>query len=136
MPRIMCGTLLLFASLAWAQQQQTPQQRPPYTTPPTFPESRDPGQHMPPDTQAPQEEQGEANPDQPTRTSAQIGEQIQRALDTEPLLKGSTLKVEVDDTKVTITGTVNNQKEREMALSAAALYAGEREIVDQIKIKT
>jgi hypothetical protein len=135
MPRIMCGTLLLFASLAWAQQQQTPQQRPPYTTPPTFPESRDPGQQMPPDTPAPQE-QGEANPDQPAAASAQVAEQIQHALDTEPLLKDSTLKVEVDDTKVTISGTVNNQKEREMALSAAALYAGEREIVDQIKIKT
>jgi osmotically-inducible protein OsmY len=90
---------------------------------------------MPPDTPAPQE-QGEANPDQPAAASAQVAEQIQHALDTEPLLKDSTLKVEVDDTKVTISGTVNNQKEREMALSAAALYAGEREIVDRIKIKT
>jgi hypothetical protein len=128
MPRIICGTLLLFASMMSAQQQRDP----PYVTPPTFPESKNPAQSMPPDTPAPPN-QGKA---EPSRESAQIAQQIQQAVDNEPLLKDSDLKVKVDDTKVTLTGIVANEKEREIALSAAALYAGKREIVDQIKIRT
>src|SRR3954469_14871737 len=132
MPRIICGTLLLFASVMLAQQQRDP---PPCATPPTFPESKNPSQKMPPDTPAPKSEGEEPQAEQ-SRSSVEIAEQIQHALDTEPLLKASKLKVAVDDASVTLTGAVDNQKEREIALTVATLYAGKRDIVDHIKIRT
>jgi hypothetical protein len=129
MPRIICGTLLLVASLLSAQPQRDPS-HPPYATPPTFPESKEPGKQNPPDTEA------QPNETATSRDSASVKKQIEQAFEHEPLLKDAGLRVAVDDTHVTLKGTVNNEKEREVALSAAALYAGKREIVDQIKIKT
>lgn len=119
MTRIACGTLLLFASMSLAQQQTPPYSPPPHsTTPPTFPDDRD--RRIPPD--AP--------------TSAEITDKIQRKLDSEPLLKGSDLKVTVDDSTATLAGTVSSQKDREVALSILALYVGNREIVDRTKLRT
>jgi hypothetical protein len=132
MTRIACGTLLLFASMALAQQQQPPYSPPPHaTTPPTFPEERKP---IPPDA-APAPETGNPQPDS-SPTSAEITNKIQKKLDSEPLLKGSDLKVTVDDSTATLTGTVSSQKDREVALSILALYAGNREIVDRTKLRT
>lgn len=129
MSRIICGTLLLVASVLSAQPQRDPS-RPPYATPPTFPENKEPSKQNPPDTEA------QPNDTASSRDSAKVQKQIEQAFDNEPLLKDARLKASVDDTHVTLTGTVSNEKEREIALSAAALYAGKREIVDQIKIKT
>src|SRR5437879_5193527 len=47
---ILCGLVLLLASLGLAQQQdQPPPASPPSSTPPTFPQGQTPGQQMPPD---------------------------------------------------------------------------------------
>jgi hypothetical protein len=129
MNRMICGTLLLFASVSLAQQRDPP----PYSTPPTFPTDRD--APMPPDTSAPAPEAGDSQAET-AATSAEIADQIQGALDTEPLLKTSDLKVSVDDATVTLTGIVASQKDREVALSILALHAGKREIVDQTKLRT
>jgi hypothetical protein len=133
MTRIACGTLLLFASMSLAQQQTPPYSPPPHsTTPPTFPDDRD--RRIPPDA-APAPEAGDSQPGA-APTSAEITDKIQKKLDSEPLLKGSDLKVTVDDSTATLAGTVSSQKDREVALSILALYVGNREIVDRTKLRT
>ena len=79
---------------------------------------------MPPDIPAPQ-----------TLTSAQVAQQIQEKLDTEPILKASKLTVAVDDATVTLSGSVSNEQEHEIALRIAGSYAGKRDIVDHITIR-
>jgi hypothetical protein len=131
MTRIVCGTLL-FASISLAQQQTPPYSPPPHaTTPPTFPEDRN--KPTPPNA-PPGSETGNPQPDS-APTSAEITDKIQKKLDSEPLLKASDLKVTVDESTVTLTGTVNSEKDREVALSILALYAGNREIVDRTKLQ-
>jgi hypothetical protein len=129
MTRLLCGALLLFASISMAQQQGDP----PYATPPTFPQDPKLERPMPPDTRAPRPDPGIS---QSEATSIEIAEKIQQKLDTEPLLKSSTLKVAVDDHSATLKGTVNSKQQREVALSILALYVGKREIVDQTKLRS
>jgi len=125
MTRLLCGTLLLFASMTIAQQQERPPYYPPpHSTRPGSPEAQNPGQRMPPDSLAPQ-----------TLTSAQVAQQIQEKLDTEPILKASKLTVAVDDATVTLSGSVSNEQEHEIALRIAGSYAGKRDIVDHITIR-
>jgi hypothetical protein len=94
MTRLLCGALLLFASMTMAQQQERPPYYPPpHSTPPASPEAQNPGKRLPPDMLAPQ-----------TLTSAQVAQQIQEKLDTEPILKASKLTVAVDDISVTLSG--------------------------------
>jgi hypothetical protein len=94
MTRLLCGALLLFASMTMAQQQERPPYYPPpHSTPPASPEAQNPGKRLPPDMPGPQ-----------TLTSAQVAQQIQEKLDTEPILKASKLTVAVDDISVTLSG--------------------------------
>lgn len=68
-------------------------------------------------------------------TSAEVAQQIQNKLDTEPILKASKLTVAVDDATVTLSGTVDNEQEHKISLRIAGSYAGKRDIVDHIKIR-
>lgn len=126
MKRVLCGVALAFAVSAFAAQQQSPTNQPPYTTPPTFPEDQAPRQEMPPDTQAP-----------PPRalSTAQVEQQIQDKLNNEPALANTNVGVETDDKSVTLTGTVNTNAQHDLALRIAQSYAGDRAIVDKIKVK-
>ena len=71
MKNALLASALLLASSAVAQQQAQP---PPQSTPPTFPREDTPQGQMPPDQQA-----------QPLST-AQVQEQIQQGLNSEPAL--------------------------------------------------
>jgi osmotically-inducible protein OsmY len=122
MKRILCGALLLFAALVFAQQQNPP----PYNTSPTFPGDRITPERFPPDTKAPLQQ--ELSP-------AEIQEQIQKKLDTEPALSSVTLKAAVDDRSVVLTGTVDDERQHDLALRVAESYAGERQIVDKIEVR-
>jgi hypothetical protein len=134
MIRVLCGTLLLLTSITMAQQQRDPPySQPPYSTPPTFPQDQGSDRSKPPDTQAQGPEAG-TNPSE--QTPAEISKKIQQKLDTEPLLENSDLNVAVDEHSVTLSGTVSSQRQREVALSILALYAGKREIVDQTKLRS
>jgi hypothetical protein len=125
MTRLLCGALLLFASMTMAQQQERPPYYPPpHSTPPASPEAQNPGKRLPPDMPAPQ-----------TLTSAQVAQQIQEKLDTEPILKASKLTVAVDDVSVTLSGAVSNEQEHEIALQIVRSYAGKRDIVDHITVR-
>jgi hypothetical protein len=124
MKRILWGLALVFVTSAFAQQQP-PANSPPYTTPPTFPEGR-PQQQMPPDTKAP--------PPQDLSAS-EVEQQIQDKLSHEPALANTEIGVKIDATSVTLTGSVDTERQRDLALRIAQSYAGRRKIVDKIKIQ-
>ncbi len=125
MKRILCGLALAFAVSAFAQQQ-SPTNPPPYTTPPTFPDDQASRQEMPPDTKAP--------PPQGLST-AQVEQQIQDKLNSEPILANTNVGVKTDDKSVTLTGTVDTDAQHDLALRIAHSYAGDRTIVDKITVR-
>ena len=120
MKRTLCGLALAFVASAFAQQ---PPANPPYTTPPTFPEGQTPRQGMPPDTKA------------PPPPTAQVEQQIQDKLNSEPALANMNVRVKTDDRFVTLTGTVDTEAQHDLALRIAQSYAGDRKIVDKIKLR-
>ena len=124
MKRILCGLALVFVTSVFAEQQ-TPSNQPPYTTPPTFPEGSTPRQQMPPDTKAPPQD----------LSAAQVEQQIQDKLNSEPDLANTNMRVKADDESVMLTGTVNTEKQHGLALRIAQSYAGQRKIVDKIQIR-
>jgi BON domain-containing protein len=124
MKRILWGLALAFVTSAFAQQQP-PTNSPPYTTPPTFPEGR-PQQQMPPDTKAP--------PPQDLSAS-EVEQQIQDKLSREPALANTEIGVKIDAKSVTLTGSVDTERQRDLALRIAQSYAARRKIVDKIKIQ-
>lgn len=115
---------LVFVASAFALQQQPPTGTPPYTTPPTFPPGHTP-QQMPPDTKAP-----------PPRalSTAHVQQQIQDKINSEPALANTDVGVKTDEKSVTLTGTVDSQKQRDLALRIAQSFAGDRKIVNKIKV--
>ena len=125
MKRVLYGLALAFAVFAFAQQQP-PTNSPPYTTTPTFPEDQAPRQQMPPDTKAP--------PPQALST-AQIEQHVQDVFSSEPALAGTNLAVKANDQSVTLTGTVATEGQHDLALRIAQSYAGERKVVDKIKVR-
>ncbi len=123
---VLLGLALLMATAMLAQQQgQPPPTMPPQGTPPTFPEDRAPRRQMPPDQEAPP--QGLSTPE--------VQHQIQQGLNAEPALRNSNIVVHVDDNSVILTGTVDSEQQQDLALRIAQSYAGDRKIVDKIKIR-
>ena len=121
-----CAVLFL-ATIVLAQQQPPPTTNPPYQTQPTFPEGRQmPRQQMPPDTQAP--------PPQ-TMSTQQVEQQITQRLSSEPALAKSNVDAKVDENSVVLTGSVDTETQHDLAVRIAQSYAGDRKIVDRIKIK-
>jgi osmotically-inducible protein OsmY len=112
----LCWLLLMVGALAFAQQQ------PPSQTP----RGEIPRQQMPPDTRAPAQQQ---------MPSADVAQQIQDKLNTEPGLAKQNVKANVNDTAVILTGTVDNEQQHQMAVRIAESYAGGREVLDRIEVK-
>ena len=128
MKSVVFASAFLLASLGFAQQQGLPPPTaPPYGTPPTFPERRQsPRQQMPPD-QEPQPSQG--------LSSAQVQQQIQQSLNSEPALANTNVGVKTDESAVVLTGTVDSEKQHDLAVRIAQSFAGDRQVVDKIKIR-
>jgi osmotically-inducible protein OsmY len=124
MKRMLWLLALAFVTSAFAQQQ-SPTNPPPYTTPPTFPEGRT-QQQMPPDTKAPPSE---------TLSTAQVQRQIQEKLSAEPALANMNVGVKTTDKSVTLTGSVDTERQHDLALRIAQSYAGDRKVVDKLKIQ-
>jgi hypothetical protein len=124
MKLLSCGVLALLAATAIAQQQAPPYHQPPYSTPPTFPQGQKPSEPMPPDTKAPPPE---------TVPSAEVQDQIQKKLASEPQLTNADVNTVVDDKSVVLTGTVDNSEQHALALRIAKSYAGDRNLVDKIE---
>jgi hypothetical protein len=125
MKPMLFGLVLLFATTTFAQQQgQRVPTSPSQTTPPTFPEDRAQRQQMPPDQDAP-----------PQRLSSlEVQRQIQQRLNSEPALRSSNAGAHVDENSVILSGTVASEEQHNLALRIAKSYAGDRKIVDKIKV--
>jgi hypothetical protein len=112
-------------------------------TPPYFPggSSRT---DSPWDKHRPPDRNGRTNPTQlppdttaPAHTklsTAEAEQQIQNKLDDEPLLKGLSLLVKVNEKSVTLLGTVTSEQQRDAAIRIARSYGGERKIVDELTL--
>ena len=125
MKPILFALVLFLAAAVFAQQPgQSPPTSPPQSTPPTFPEERAPRQQMPPDQEAPP--QGLSSPE--------VQQQIQQGLNSEPILRNSNVGVHVGEKSVILTGTVSTDEQHDLALRIAQSYAGDRKIVDKIKL--
>jgi BON domain len=125
MKKTLFGLLLLLATATLAQQQgQRPPTSPPQSTPPTFPEDRAPRQQIPPDQEAPPQ----------ALSTPEVQQQIQQGLNSEPMLRNSNVGVHVDENSVILTGTVASEEQHDLALRIAQSYAGDRKIVDKIKL--
>jgi hypothetical protein len=125
MKRMLWGLALVIVSSAFAQQQ--PPTGPPYTTPPTLPKDKTLRQEMPPETKAP------APTD--SLSTAQVQRQIQEKLSTEPALENTNVGVKASGKAVTLTGLVDTERQHDLAVRIAQSYAGDRKIVDKIKIR-
>lgn len=128
MKPVVCSFALLLASLGFAQQQGPPSMSPPYQTPPTFPEGRQtpPTAQMPPDRQAP--------PPQ-TMSSERAEQQITQHLSSEPALANTNIDAKVDENSVVLTGSVDTETQHDLAVRIAQSYAGDRKLVDKIKVR-
>jgi hypothetical protein len=125
MKQMLFGLVFLMATAMLAQQQEQPPPTSPHqSTPPTFPEERAPRQQMPPDQEAPP--QGLSTPE--------VQQQIQQGLNSEPMLRNSNVGVRVNENSVVLTGTVYSEEQHDLALRIAQSYAGDRKIVDKIKL--
>jgi BON domain-containing protein len=130
---VLCLTLLL-SGLCFAQQQGQPPpdaQQPPYGTPPTFPgEPQAPGQQptrpMPPDEQVSPPE---------AMSTQEVQRQITSHLGSEPELDHTNVVAQVSDSSVVLTGNVRSEEQHDLALRIAQSYAGDRQVVDKIKVQ-
>lgn len=78
---------------------------------------------MPPDTKA------------PAPSSREVQQQIEQALSKEPDLQTIDVRVVVEKKTVTLAGTVDNPNQRTVALRIAQSYAGDRQVIDKLKLK-
>ena len=123
-----CVLVFLAVSvLAQQQSQPPPTTNPPYQTPPTFPEGRQtPRDQLPPDTQA---------PPPGAMSSQRVEGQIVDQLGAEPTLSGTNIDAKVNDNSVMLTGSVDTVEQHDLAVRIAQANAGDRTIVDRIKVK-
>src|SRR5262249_5148314 len=117
----LCG-LILLCTFAFGQVGQSPTQ----STPPTFPENHPSGRtgQMTPDPQAPE-----------AKSSEQVQAQIQQQFAADPALASTNVRAKVDDSSVVLTGTVDTEGQHELAVRIAKSHAGDRNVVDKIKVK-
>jgi osmotically-inducible protein OsmY len=81
---------------------------------------------MPPDTKAPAPR---------GLSAADVEQQIQQKLNNEPGLANAEIGVKTNAKSVTLTGSVDTERQHDLALRIAQSYAGDRKIVDKIKIR-
>ena len=81
---------------------------------------------MPPDTHAP--------PPQ-TMSTERVEQQITQRLSSEPERSKSNIDAKVDENSVVLTGIVDSETQHDLAVRLAQSYAGDRKIVDKIKVK-
>ena len=62
-------------------------------------------------------------------------EQIEQGLNSEPTLRSSNVGVDVDEDSVILTGTVDTENQHDLAIRIAQSYAGDRKIIDKIKLR-
>jgi osmotically-inducible protein OsmY len=128
MRALLFSLTLLLAATTFAQQGQ------PGYPPSTSPQQTAPNrQQMPPD-QTP-EAQEPMGPGSQATASAQVGQEIQQALQAQPSLSNARINVSPRGNSVVLSGVVADQDQHQRALRVAALHASGLEIVDHIKVQ-
>src|ERR1043165_2721902 len=139
MKRILCGGILLFALVAFGQQQVPPYSSPPHTTPPTFPSDQAPRVSPRPDRDSqPQQFPPDTAPQQKTErmSSSALETSLGQKLASEPILKNAQLSVRVTDREVIVSGTVDDRAQHDAAMQVVQSNAGDRQLVDKIKVRS
>jgi osmotically-inducible protein OsmY len=67
-------------------------------------------------------------------STPEVQQQIQQGLNSEPTLRNSNVGVHVDENSVVLTGNVTSEEQHDLVLRIAQSYAGDRKIVDKIKL--
>lgn len=89
-------------------------------------------------------DRGAQNPNEPDTkspkkhdsSSKDVEQKLQKALDNKnPAYKGSEINTAVDDQTVTLTGSVTDTTQREMALQIARAYAEGRNVINKLVIQ-
>jgi len=122
---LVCALLLLSAPLALNQQMIQNQNRPPYATPPTFPENKS-QTHEPPLA---------VPPNQTQAASSDVQDLLHQSLTKDPNFKDAQVQTRVDDLTITLKGTVQDELQHQKVLQLAQTYAGQRKIVDNLVVK-
>lgn len=127
MKYLVAGALILCGALACAQQPSSPQ-LPAGTTPPTFPQDKQPdkdvGRQMPPDTKA------------TTPSSTEVQQQIDAKLAGEPDLSSEKVQAKVSDKQIVLSGSVSDEEQHQAARRIVESYAGSRKVIDRIKVRS
>jgi osmotically-inducible protein OsmY len=119
------GLFLVFVTSALAQQLSS--NPPVHGEHSIFHQAQAPRQWMPPDTKAPP----------PQRLStARVEREIQKRINSNPSMATANVNVRADDSSVVLSGTVDNDRQHDLALLIANSWAGKRKVVDQTKQRT
>ena len=65
----------------------------------------------------------------------EVQQQIQIKLASDPTMEDAGVNVKVTPTEVVLSGTINDEQQRQTALRIAQSYAGSRKVVDRMRIK-
>jgi len=68
-------------------------------------------------------------------SNVQGQQQIEQQLNSEASLSGTNVGVKTDDQSVVLTGTVDTRGQHDLALRIAQSSAGDRQVVDKIKVR-
>ncbi len=68
-------------------------------------------------------------------SSEQAEQQITHRLSSEPALANANVDAKVDENSVVLTGSVDTETQHDLAVRIAQSYAGDRKLVDKIKVR-
>jgi osmotically-inducible protein OsmY len=65
----------------------------------------------------------------------EVKEKLEKGFDSKnAAYAGSNIQATVDDQSITLTGTVNSESQKEMAVQLARAYADDRKVIDRLVI--
>jgi len=68
-------------------------------------------------------------------SSERVEQQITQHLSSEAALAKTNVDAKVDESSVVLTGSVDTETQHDLAVRIAQSYAGERKLVDKIKVR-
>jgi osmotically-inducible protein OsmY len=68
-------------------------------------------------------------------STQQVEQEITQHLSSEPALRNSDVDAKADEISVVLSGSVATERQHDLAVRIAQAYAGDRRIVDKIKVR-
>jgi osmotically-inducible protein OsmY len=122
MNRILLGILMLMGTSVIGQQQPL-NQEPPVLNARVSPEN------------STQVDQSNRTLQDKAAGNARIQSNLQSAFDDDPVLSGTDLTANVDDERITLTGTVQSYLQHQRVVQLVSPYSNYREIVDKVTVQ-